>query len=192
MFCSKCGKQIPDDSQFCAGCGYKIGSQVVINESSHIATHQTSTLLISAKGGECSDLTGLYIKTLTWFILGIIALFLRFIILPIPFPSRDNRYIDIIFIILPIFSFYQSIITLLKTVKINKTFIIVYNNHLEGIGIKDSSPIYFNLTYKQIVSTGAALDKNELLIRTDDSLYTCYAKNPNKIEEIILERMDME
>jgi len=24
MFCSKCGKQIPDDSQFCSSCGYKI------------------------------------------------------------------------------------------------------------------------------------------------------------------------
>jgi len=36
MFCSKCGKQIPDDSQFCAGCGYKIGSQVVGNEQTQI------------------------------------------------------------------------------------------------------------------------------------------------------------
>jgi len=36
MFCSKCGKQLPDDSQFCAGCGYKIGTQVVINGPSNI------------------------------------------------------------------------------------------------------------------------------------------------------------
>jgi len=36
MFCSKCGKQLPDDSQFCSGCGYKIGSQVIVNEPSNI------------------------------------------------------------------------------------------------------------------------------------------------------------
>lgn len=32
MFCSKCGKQINDDSIFCLYCGYEIGSPIRVNE----------------------------------------------------------------------------------------------------------------------------------------------------------------
>ena len=29
MFCSNCGKQVPDDAQFCEGCGTRVGDMVV-------------------------------------------------------------------------------------------------------------------------------------------------------------------
>ena len=181
MFCSKCGKQLPDDSQFCSSCGYKIGTQVVVNEPTQVVNQQTSGLLMSATGKDCPKIFQIQLKLLGWIALVLIILLFLF--------HFRNRIL-IFFIIFISFATYKDISQFFKTLKMKKTFINVYNDHVEGIAIKKSSLVYFNLTYKQIVNTGADINTNELKIRTEDLLYICYAKNPYEIEELIISKCE--
>lgn len=34
MFCSRCGKQVPEEATFCPACGFKLSSVWIINEDS--------------------------------------------------------------------------------------------------------------------------------------------------------------
>jgi len=199
MFCTKCGKQLSDDSNFCVGCGYKIDSdlQIAIKNSAQIANRQPSTLLMSATGKDCPKIFHMQLKSLGWIALGLIISFLILIFLPnigSLFVTRDlinknNRYIFII-IISVIIPSYKNIPIFLNTLKIQKTFINVYNDRLEGVALNESSLVHFNITYKQIINSGVDFNKNELKIRTEDLLYLCYAKNPYEIEEIIISKTE--
>ena len=49
MYCSKCGKQIPDDSVFCSGCGAKVGGGAAAEPEPSLPTTKEGWMLLAVK-----------------------------------------------------------------------------------------------------------------------------------------------
>jgi len=178
MFCSKCGKQIPDDSQFCAGCGYRIGSQVVVNESPQIANHQTSTLLISGKSTSIIfDMMNAIFKLF----FGFLFLFNSSLVLLIVSFFITFNLPKIWIYLISIFLILSSIPNIHNIYCKIKTHINVYNDHLEGV----ATDHHFNLTYEQIGAVDINNEKIIIFTKDTNIKYECYADNNIEIEEII-------
>jgi len=178
MFCSKCGKQIPDDSQFCAGCGYKIGSQVVRNESSHIATHQISKVLISGTKYRIP-----FSEIFLTAVLGPGVVIFFTLIFITHFLEGRRFFIILLIAIIPLI--IRIIERINEIIIIKQSAINVFEDRIEGNNI-----IIF---IKEIIKVNVRrAHRDTLEIHTNRRMFKFNLFNASDVENIILERMDKE